>query len=258
MPDFPPAPVLDPHFRKILREEVLRWNRQFSLISRVDPEARVEALLDESQAALPAFLSGFARFDPSGRDFLAGAEAVDLRYVDIGSGGGFPGLPWFGMLQALVSGAGAGRALSGALVEPRRKRAWFLERCRDRLGLKGLEVVECRWGQRRIADSVAFSASDAPRRIWILTMQALRLDDDDILAGWRRMTGRDCLLAGESLVICRFHAESEPLDESLRSRLHLPPRLDDDAPGAPRSLLLPLAGGPEGRTLLISHYPSGG
>lgn len=56
------------------------------------------------------------------------------RWIDIGSGGGFPGLV-FGVLMAEQ------RESRGLLVEPRKRRADFLELAQIQLGIPNLEVM---------------------------------------------------------------------------------------------------------------------
>lgn len=73
-------------------------------------------------------------------------------WVDIGSGGGFPGL-----LVAVLEG---GR---GLLVEPRAKRSSFLELAAGRLGLAGWEVTRAHleWGGlRKVEDGVVERLDD--------------------------------------------------------------------------------------------------
>src|SRR5436190_2023435 len=83
--------------------QVLQWNRALGLVSRKDPAAASERLLFES---------------------LELARELGLereRIVDIGSGGGFPGLVWALTLPRLEV----------TMIERRERRALFLERaCR--------------------------------------------------------------------------------------------------------------------------------
>lgn len=57
-----------------LRDELLRWNRRVNLTAITDPEEALEKHLVDSLTVLP-------ELDPAG------------RLLDLGSGGGFPGLP---------------------------------------------------------------------------------------------------------------------------------------------------------------------
>ncbi len=106
----PPHPQL-----VTLHDEVLRWNQSFSMISRQSPEVRAKDLIEEcwsSFQALRSLLSHLAANRP-------------LTYFDLGTGGGFPGLVWALALRERVPPLQLEHI---HLVEPRRKRAWFLER----------------------------------------------------------------------------------------------------------------------------------
>lgn len=97
---------------------VARWNRVFNLTAIRDPLEMVSVHLIDSLALVP---------------LLAGLPAGAL-VVDVGSGGGLPGIP----LQI------ARPDLQLALVEPVAKKAAFLRQCRAELGLSGLVVHEAR------------------------------------------------------------------------------------------------------------------
>jgi len=124
------------------RDEVLRWNGSFNLISRIDTESRLESLIDESVESFGVM-----------RDEVLGGSCPVLQdgpkriqYVDLGSGAGFPGLLWHLLWeQAGIPGSDHAGSL---LVEPRDKRAWFLEHTASLLGLKDLEVGLDQWGRR--------------------------------------------------------------------------------------------------------------
>ena len=78
---------------------------------------------------------------------LAGAESSAKRWLDIGTGGGFPG-----MVVALV------REGPVDLVEPRRRRADFLQLCVARLGLGGQVRVHASKVENATADAAIISA----------------------------------------------------------------------------------------------------
>lgn len=102
------------HLRKYA-ELLLGWNRQVSnLISKHDEERIVERHIAEA-------------IEPAGWLKSCGAR----RWIDFGSGGGFPGIP-----LALV---GVGERWS--LVESRRPKTLFLRRAVEALQLKGVEVL---------------------------------------------------------------------------------------------------------------------
>lgn len=97
--------------------DLLHCNRAQNLISRRDPEAQLGALIEECVAA---------------SQFLGHRGLAGLRWVDVGSGGGFPGLV-FGALDP-------GQAL--VLIERRRGRCDFLRREVRALGLGETSVEE--------------------------------------------------------------------------------------------------------------------
>ena len=78
---------------------------------------------------------------------LAGANTGAKRWLDIGTGGGFPG-----MVVALV------REGPIDLVEPRRRRADFLQLCVARLGLGGQVSVHASKVENATADAAIISA----------------------------------------------------------------------------------------------------
>lgn len=98
-------------------EEVLLWNPRVGLISKQDPERTVARLVADSM-----FLWDQA---------ITVSSAGDVaRIVDVGSGGGFPGVVW-----KLIS-----PKTSVLLVERREKKATFLDRLPAVLGLDGLDI----------------------------------------------------------------------------------------------------------------------
>ncbi|MDH4336771.1 MAG: class I SAM-dependent methyltransferase [Candidatus Krumholzibacteria bacterium] len=106
----PPGPLL------AYIQDLLRWNPQLGLVSRRDPLAACERLVLESVELLT----------------LARARGVasPARCVDVGSGGGFPGMVW----------ALAEPQWHFLLVERKLGRAAFLRAEVLRLGLTHVEV----------------------------------------------------------------------------------------------------------------------
>lgn len=98
------------------RETLLLWNSKMNLVSlRSEMDLPVRHVID-SLALLP---------------FLPGGSA---RLLDIGSGAGFPAIP----LKIFRSD------LHVTLLEASRKKCSFLREVIRRLGLKGIEVMNCR------------------------------------------------------------------------------------------------------------------
>jgi 16S rRNA G527 N7-methylase RsmG len=148
---------------QLYRAEVLRWNTQINLISRQSPEAVLDRLVEQCLGAWVGIES-----------YLAATErSRELVYIDIGSGNGLPGIVWHCCFEA------AGVGVSTYLIEPRLKRAWFLERCARQLGLGGVRVVTGRWGE----DPVAMAGASGPGKDVLISLRALRLDDVEVLAG---------------------------------------------------------------------------
>ena len=97
-------------------QDVLRWNPQLGLVSRRDPLAACERLILESLELLTLVRAG-------------GVESP-MRCVDVGSGGGFPGIVW-----ALTE-----PDWRFLLVERKMGRAAFLQAVVTRLSLGHVEV----------------------------------------------------------------------------------------------------------------------
>jgi len=91
-------------------EDLLEWNPQLGLFSKPEPEATLAKLLRQSVVLW---------------DFACEARGeVPGRVVDVGTGGGFPGLVW-----KLLS-----PALDVVLIERKARKAEFLDRVAHRLG----------------------------------------------------------------------------------------------------------------------------
>ena len=151
------------------RSEVLRWNKQINLVGRSDPEVTLDNLITHCRAALGAVIA-----HPQ--------ESVTLpstfMYCDIGSGAGLPGVVWHLMLTD------AGHRPHSFLIEPRNKRAWFLERVAAQLGLKDFTVVAARWGETSMLHQSKARAW-APKDIFV-SIKALRITDAETLGGLER------------------------------------------------------------------------
>ena len=99
------------------RELVLKWNRRIPLVSRKDPEAALDRLLAhsiEAEKHLPDKIK---------------------TLVDIGSGGGLPGIP-LGILRS---------DMKARLVERSSNKCLFLRNAAIHLGLDSLEVINESW-----------------------------------------------------------------------------------------------------------------
>jgi hypothetical protein len=214
------------------RRELLRWNVHTNLVSRENPDRQVAQLLDQCAAAWEALVAGLGALAPAAAEDLARGS---VGYVDIGSGGGFPGIPW------LLSGMRVPPVVS-CLVEPRARRAWFLERVAALAGLKGTGVLAARWG----AEPLPIDPAATPGT-WILSLMALRLTDPQVLSGWRRSVGGEGG-AAPRIVIARVRPTTPagPIPVALKAELSLP--------GDESCRLLPCGPPESGSSLLLSIY----
>lgn len=207
------------------RDEVLRWNASINLVSRRDTVARLDALL--------------AQCDDAGRRLLSAHPlAAPVLYLDLGAGGGLPGVPWHGLLHA------AGLGPASWLVEPREKRAWFLERVARALP-PGCGVLQGAWGD--VAPPAPVRAASI-----LLSLKALRLDDGQVLAGLAPFAEGPA-----RVTIARFHPHDQRWSQALAAGLAIPAP-GEEHPSAPGAVLLAAgllpAVGPEGASLVVSRY----
>jgi 16S rRNA (guanine527-N7)-methyltransferase len=96
---------------------LLRWNEKISLTTITDPLEILRFHFGESMFAALA------------------VPVRNGRLADVGSGGGFPGLP----LKIMVP------SLDLVLIESNAKKASFLSECIRELNLAGVEVARCRF-----------------------------------------------------------------------------------------------------------------
>ena len=133
--------------------ELLRWNEKINLTAAKDPAEVLNRHVLDSLVPL-AQLSGVHRL------------------LDVGPGGGFPGIP----LKIFRP------SLSLVLVEARRKKAAFNQHVVDRLGLDGIEVIWARLGDEAIDrrfgktpfDAIITRAALSGGRVLELAVRVLR------------------------------------------------------------------------------------
>jgi 16S rRNA (guanine527-N7)-methyltransferase len=102
-------------------DELLAWNARVNLTRIVEPSAvETRHFLDSLTCALPLL----ARWGPA-------APVLPLRCIDVGSGGGFPGVPLKLVLPQLRM----------TLLESTGKKVAFLEHLVAALGLVGVEAI---------------------------------------------------------------------------------------------------------------------
>jgi hypothetical protein len=178
----------------VYRREVLRWNTQINLVSRRDTQEQLDALIEQCDSALSALAAEAPEL-----------QAERMLYCDLGSGGGLPGVVWHRRL------AERSPALQAWLVEPREKRAWFLQRTARFLGDPPFEVACARWNE--VVGPVETAADTC-----LVSLKALRLTDSEVLAGLETLCGaRETFPA--RVVVARFHPGGEVLTPVLADEL---------------------------------------
>jgi hypothetical protein len=247
----------------LYRREVLRWNRQINLVTRLRTEAQLATLISQSEAAFRLLVHALEDLDRAfgahgGGD--AGGPRVRLQpllHVDIGSGGGLPACVWRAGWEREAAGRPAHAPPAALWIEPRRKRAWFLERIARLCGWEGVRVIEGRWGEdarKAPAPSADPGGSTAPA--WIVSLQALRLTDREVRGGLRAILGDAAPPRPQGdLLVARILPDTAALDPPTIARFGLPPGAGGDPAGEGRVALLG-SPGPEstGIRLLLSHY----
>ncbi len=155
----PPEGRLDTA-RCAIRDEILRWNPVMNLVSRQDSPRVLDRLLDHCTAGFHLVEQGLATL---------GIDCRDMCYVDVGAGNGLPGLLW------AAGFAGCGGHGPYWLVEPRKRRAWFLARVARQEPFPDIAVVAGRWGDLLPGPSSSGAI--------LISMKALRLTEPEVLEG---------------------------------------------------------------------------
>ncbi len=200
------------------RKQVLRWNDQINLVSRKDTANRLDGLIQQCRNA-------WDRLVATGVSDLAGAARI--WYFDLGSGAGLPGIVWH------VQMAAADLPVRTLLVEPREKRAWFLERVAGQVGGESPQVAANRWGDAGIDDLNAEFPEPPPSHI-LISLKALHLPDSAVLEGVGPYLGAMESLNSASkdeisLLIARFYPPDQTWSEELADELDILPRGRDRA-----------------------------
>ena len=220
-----------------LRDMVLRWNKSFSLVSRQDPVRQTDELIDECLVSGRALMAQ-----------LAQSRATDhLHYIDLGTGGGFPGLVWHELLA--TDPVLSGRHIGTDLIEPRTKRAWFLEQASRAMNQSGVSIHEHLWSTS-IPPLRAINKPD----VIMISMKALHLSDSQVLAGLGAfMPGSH----DTDVVIIRFVANWEGDPDMLG--VHGPSNPVPSLSGAatPGFFILEYPSRRPASILFCSYYPAG-
>ncbi len=183
------------------RAEVLRWNSQINLVSRRDTARSLDGLILQCDNAF----SALEKAEPA---LLQGP----VLYCDLGSGGGLPGFVWHLRLAAEAT------AVQSWLVEPREKRAWFLQRIARLAEPQPCGVLCGRWGE--VAAPAGLAAETA-----LISLKALRLTDPEVLAGLATLRESPGTLPAR-VVIVRFHPADEAWTADLAEELGAAPEGD--------------------------------
>ena len=186
------------------QQEVIRWNRQINLVSRKGTLARVADLIGQCRDAWMELNSA---------EFASWDAADSVWYFDLGSGGGLPGYVWHQLLSARFDN------LKTWLVEPREKRAWFLERLNKITPERPLQVWNARWCETPAVGDLGQSDM-APAKV-LISMKALKLSDPVVLAGLEAALGEATLPAGGVVAIARFYPPDQKWTSGLAEELEI-------------------------------------
>jgi len=192
------------------RKQVLRWNDQINLVSRKGTGNMLDGLIQQCRDSWDRLI------DPRVSD-LAGSTRI--WYFDLGSGAGLPGIVWH------IQMAAADLSVRTLLVEPREKRAWFLERVAHLAGGESPWVAASRWGDAGIDGLDDEFPESHPSHI-LISLKALHLPDSAVLDGlapFLEVTdGTSTSPGGEiSLLIARFYPPDQIWSEELAGELDI-------------------------------------
>ena len=192
------------------RRQVLRWNRQINLVSRLDTEEMLQGLIHQCRGA-------WDRLTASGSAGLS--SAADLWYFDLGSGAGLPGFVWHA--QAVAGGL----PVRTWLVEPREKRAWFLNRLNNLGCPEPVIVRSARWGDLAGDDFGVPAGEPAPSHV-LISLKALHLTDVQVLEGLNPLLSHLGPVAGDggpvTVLIVRFYPPEQAWNQKLADDLEIP------------------------------------
>lgn len=126
---------------EVYYRELVRWNRRANLTSMITPE----------EVQVKHFLDSLTIYElPEFREALSSGQ--ELKLVDVGTGGGFPGVP-----IKIVN-----PEINLALVDSSRKKIRFLEHLKRTLNLEKVEII---WGR---AEEVARHENHREQYDWVV------------------------------------------------------------------------------------------
>jgi hypothetical protein len=220
------------------QQEVVRWNRQINLVSRKGTLGLVATLIRQCRDSFSVLLDA---------ELQQASPELPVWYFDLGSGGGLPGYVWHHELLLRFS------SLESWLVEPREKRAWFLQRLNQIAPERPFSVLEGLWGGQ-IAD---VSGLVAPGVV-LVSLKALRLSDSVVLNGLVETLVGHSDLAGCRVVVARFYPPEQSWCKDLEGELG--PLVESTTFGsltfapAGQAVLRPLGKSVRPASLIISRY----
>ncbi len=195
------APVSDSaKLINLFKAELIRWNRQINLVSRVDTRDRLDGLFSQCIGGAEAILT---ELNHSG---VGGASELAVYYFDLGSGGGLPGAIWHILFSEAFS------STQSWLVEPREKRAWFLDRLNRIPDMPAFGVLHARWGEGSLVDSGSFFPT-GENSVVVISLKALHLCDLEVLTGFVAVLAS---LSGHlRVIIVRYYPPGQVYDHDL-------------------------------------------
>lgn len=239
--EFRPDKKLE-RFLNEFAQELIRWNQRINLVSRQGTQQLLQDLFRQCVGGAEALWACL-----EDRAWVGSGEDKETIYFDLGSGGGIPGAIWNQIYATKTI------KIHTCLVEPREKRAWFLERIASLADCSPFSVYNGQW--ESASGLVCPSLENA---VCIISLKALHLTDPQVLEGLEGAT--PSLPQGMKVAIARYYPSSQILDGQLVQHLQLPAPDEERIIGsrtwlAGDPLVLPWAKpGPREACLVVSFY----
>ena len=194
------------------KKELFRWNSQINLVSRQETKDRLDNLFSQCVGGVGAV-----------GEFLESAQGPSpscLYYFDLGSGGGLPGVIWHILFSDRTNKVSflTDSPVRTWLVEPREKRAWFLNRLNRIPKMPSFGVLHGRWGDVAL-EVEDFQEPEGVCPLFIISLKALHLDDHEVLGGLNAAI--PALLGPAHIVIARYYPPVQLFDRNLKNSLKL-------------------------------------
>ncbi|SNR70785.1 16S rRNA (guanine(527)-N(7))-methyltransferase RsmG [Desulfurobacterium atlanticum] len=167
---------------RLTKEQIKKFNTYKELLKKWGKRINITSILDDEGIETKHFFDSIVGIKAFKK---AGIELKGKEIADVGSGGGFPGIP----LAIMVPES------RFTLIEPRHKRVVFLEQVKRALNLSNVEIV----GKR--VEEISNKKFD------ILTMRAVE-DPEDAAKITKRFLD-------EGAVLCIYRGK-EPFKENLK------------------------------------------